>query len=120
MPNPRLTSEQLKTLFQPFFEKIKAELAELSGGEPKVLWALRRKIAKELVYLERGKPAERRKLQNLKYSLQNGRCAMCNEKLPERGGELDRFEAYLGYTEKNTRLVCHECHIADQKAKNFT
>ena len=120
MPNPRLTTEQLITLFQPLFEKIQSEIEKLSDGDPKVLWALRRKIAKELVYLERGRPAERRKLQNRKYSQQDGRCAICKEKLPERGGELDRFEAYFGYTAENTRLVCHDCHVADQKAKNYS
>lgn len=68
MPNPRLTDEQRETLFRPLFEKIKAELERLSGGDPKVLWALRRKLAKELIYLEKGTPAERRKPQNQKYS----------------------------------------------------
>jgi hypothetical protein len=116
MPNPRLTPEQRNKLFLPLFTKIKAELEKVSSGDPKILWALRRKIAKELIYLERGKPAERRKLQDQKYSEQNGLCALCREKLPERGGELDRFEAFLGYTSENTRLLCH---VADQKRKNY-
>jgi len=120
MPNPRLTTEQLETMFNPFFAKIKTEMEKVSGGDPKVLWALRRKVAKELGYLERGKPGERRKLQNQKYSQQDGLCAICKNKLPERGGELDRSEAFFGYTPENTRLVCHDCHVADQKAKNYT
>jgi len=119
MSNPRLTPEQRETLFQPLFNKIKADLEQLSGCDANVLWALRRKIAKELIYLERGRPIDRRKLQIKKYSEQKGLCAICGEKLPERGGELDRFEAFLGYTAENTRLVCHDCHVADQKKKNY-
>jgi len=102
MPNPRLTPEQRNKLFLPLFTKIKAELEKVSSGDPKILWALRRKIAKELIYLERGKPAERRKLQDQKYSEQNGLCALCREN--------------LGYTSENTRLLCH---VADQKRKNY-
>lgn len=120
MPNPRLTLEQRNKLFLPLFEKIKAELELLSGGDQNILWALRRKIAKELIYLERGRPVDRRKLQNQKYAEQQGLCAICGERLPERGGELDRFEAFLGYTHSNTRMVHHDCHVADQKKKNFT
>ena len=120
MPNPRLTPEQRDKLFLPLVTKIKSELERASGGDPQILWALRRKIAKELVYLERSNPGERRKLQNQKYSEQNGLCAICGEKLPERGGELDRFEAFRGYTTENTRMLCHDCHVADQKKKNYT
>ncbi|MFH1081688.1 MAG: hypothetical protein V1766_15740 [Pseudomonadota bacterium] len=120
MPNPLLTRDQREKLFRPLFTKIKSDLENASCGDLQVLWALRRKIAKELVYLERGTPAERRKLQNQKYSEQNGLCAICGEKLPERGGELDRFEAFGGYTTENTRMVCHDCHVADQKKKNYT
>ncbi len=119
MPNPRLTPEQRTTLFLPLFEKIRKEMEQVSGGDLKVLWALRRKIAKELGYLERGKPADRRKLQKQKYSDQNGLCAICGKQLPERGGELDRKEAFSGYTSENTRLVHHDCHVADQKSRNF-
>jgi hypothetical protein len=39
--------------------------------------------------------------------------------LPEKGAELDRFEAKLGYTAQNTRLVHHECHIEDQAKKKY-
>ena len=120
MPNPRLNPEQREKLFLPLISKIKADLEKASGGDPQVLWALRRKVAKELVYLERSKPMERRKLQNHKFSEQNGLCAICGKKLPERGGELDRKEAFWGYTAENTRLVHHDCHVDDQKKKNYT
>jgi hypothetical protein len=40
--------------------------------------------------------------------------------MPLKHSELDRTEAFLGYTEENTRLVHHECHVADQRSKNFS
>ena len=101
MSNPRLTPEQRTTLFLPLFEMIRKEMEKVSGGDLKVLWALRRKIAKELGYLEKGKPADRRNLQDQKYLDQNGLCAICGEQLPQRGGELDRKEAFSGYTSEN-------------------
>ena len=119
MPNPRLTPEQRVTLYQPLFEKIKADLETASGGDPKVLWALRRKIAKELIYLERGRPVDRKKLQIQKYIEQSGLCTICGKKLPERGAELDRKEAFLGYTSENTNLVHHDCHVSDQQKKGY-
>lgn len=120
MTNPRLTEEQLKTLFQPIFEAVKAELERASGGDARLLWALRRKLAKELVYLERGDPAARGKLKLEKRVEQKGRCPICNEPLPEKNAELDRFEAFDGYTPENTRLVHHECHIAEQVKKRYS
>lgn len=119
MPNPRLTAQQRDELFKPLFENVTAELHRLSNGDPKVLWALRRKLAKELIYLERGRPVDRRKLQNQKFTDQQGLCAICGKPLPERGAELDRFDAFMGYTTANTRLVHHECHVEDQKRKNY-
>jgi len=44
---------------------------------------------------------------------------MCGEILPLKDIELDRLEAYFGYTAENTRLVHHKCHIADQKKKKY-
>jgi hypothetical protein len=52
-----------------------------------------------LSYQERGTPVHRRNLKRQKYA------------------ELDRLKAHEGYTNKNTRLVHHECHIADQRKK---
>ena len=83
------------------------------------MWALRRKLAKELVYLERSTPMARRKLKELMFKKQGGVCPMCQEQLPEKGAELDRTEAYLGYTEANVRLVHHHCHVADQASKGY-
>ena len=40
--------------------------------------------------------------------------------MEQKGSELDRGVARLGYTVEKTRLVHHECHVADHKAKGFT
>jgi len=37
----------------------------------------------------------------------------------KRGSELDRVNAMDGYTEQNTRLVHHECHVKSQEEKGF-
>jgi len=53
MANPQLTKEQRALLFAPLFERVKSELHALSDGDARLMWALRRKLAKELVYIER-------------------------------------------------------------------
>jgi hypothetical protein len=120
MPNPRLTEEQRDKLFEPLFASTKAELERLSGGDPQVLWALRRKLTKELGYLERSDPQKRTALKREKHREQNGRCAICGHELAQHGSELDRLEAFCGYTIENTRLVHHDCHIRDQQRKQYT
>jgi hypothetical protein len=94
-------------------------LVTLSNGNAELLFALRRKLAKELVYDERGKPMARRRLKSLKRLEQVGRCALCNEPLPERGAVLDRFVAILGYTAENTRLLCPDCDAKVQRERGY-
>lgn len=119
MDNPRLTEEQRQKLFAPLFKRVKADLEQVSGGDPHLYWALRRKLAKELVYLERSTPAARKKLKAQKWAAQKGLCALCNKEMPQKNSELDRYDAYLGYVESNVRLVHHECHINDQREKGY-
>lgn len=119
MPNPQLTASQRESLFAPLFRQTKEELLRLSGGDQRVLWALRRKLAKELMYLERSTPAARTKLKARKWAEQGGVCPVCTQPLPQKNAELDRFEAFLGYTAENTRLVHHDCHIAEQAKKKY-
>ena len=119
MANPQLTKEQRTELFLPLLQRVMAELDLLSQGDPRLLWALQRKLAKELVYRERSTPAVRNKLKAIKWISQNGRCAICAEEMAQKGSELDRSEAYLGYVESNVRLVHHECHIKDQATKGY-
>jgi hypothetical protein len=119
MSNPQLTPEQREALFAPLFARVKEELQRLSSGDVRLLWALRRKLAKELVYLERGTPSHRKRLKEKKFSEQVAFCAMCGEILPFKDVELDRIEAFLGYTPENTRLVHQKCHRADQAKKKY-
>lgn len=119
MANPQLTKEQRETLFQPLFERVKAELERLASGDARLLWALRRKLTKELGYLERSTPNARNKLKMKKWIQQKGICPICKELLPEKNAELDRFEAFHGYTAENTRLVHHACHIAAQAKRGY-
>ena len=119
MANPRLTKDQRADLFAPLFDLVRNELDRLSAGDPELLWALRRKLAKELTYLERSTPSERGKLKALVFQRQDGLCALCGLQLPEKGSELDRKEAFPGYVESNVRLVHHLCHVDDQAKKRY-
>lgn len=117
--NPQLTPEQRSNLFSPLFSEVQNRLQEIAKGDEKLFWALRRKLTKELQYLERGKPTQRKRLKEIKRKSQNNLCAICGKILPGQGAELDRHVAHKGYNESNTRLVHHECHIADQVKKKF-
>lgn len=119
MSGPQLTKTQREDIFKPLFAEVIGVLEASSAGDPELLWALRRKLAKELTYLERGTPAHRGKLKAFMMKKQDGNCALCGEALPETGSELDRFKAFEGYSEQNVRLVHHECHIKDQAHKGY-
>jgi hypothetical protein len=119
MTNRQLTDEELTHLFRPILEEVRARLHDASQGDDRLLWALRRKLAKELTYDERGKPMHRVKLKALKRRQQGGNCALCSEPLPERNAVLDRIEAMLGYTLENTRLLCPECDHKVQVERGF-
>jgi ssDNA-binding Zn-finger/Zn-ribbon topoisomerase 1 len=84
-----------------------------------LLFALRRKIVKELGYDERSKPMVRRALKRKMHKKQNGICPLCNEALPERYSVLDRFKAVDGYVEANVRLICAECDAKVQNERGY-
>lgn len=119
MPNRQLTKDELDTLFYPLIERVRADLRDSAGGDEELLWALRRKLYKELTYGERGKPTHRRLLKARKMKEQENRCARCADELPLRGAVLDRIEAMLGYTAENTRLLCHSCDQEVQTDRGF-
>jgi hypothetical protein len=119
MPNRQLTSHELETLALPLLKEMRSKLATLSRGDQHLLWALRRKIAKELVYDERRKPAHRIALKKRKRKEQNNLCAICKEALPPSGAILDRFEAMGGYTASNTRLLCPTCDVNVQSQRAY-
>jgi hypothetical protein len=95
-------------------------LATLAGEDTSLLFAYRRKIAKELSYDERGKPAQRKKVKAIRWGLQGGKCAHCGEDLPLKNSELDRKNAEDGYTVENTELVHAQCHDARQASNNYS
>ena len=120
---PKLNRDQLRNV-KDLMEKIQLMIIEQSNNDPKLLFALRRKVWKELNYWERGKPMVRRRLKVKKYLDQQGLCAnpACKAKLETNGrnAELDRFVADRGYTDENTRLICHKCHRLSQEDSRFT
>ncbi len=92
---PPLTADQ-RTRVLPILASVRTALEEASGGNSEVLHQMRRYVAKRLEFDERGTPAQRRKLHELKWKLQRGICALCPEELPLRGAELDRGQYTLG------------------------
>lgn len=119
MPNRQLTKAELEALFTPLALEVRASLQRLAGDDKELLWALRRKLAKELVYDERSKPNDRRKLKAQKRSEQGGLCAVCTQALPDKYVTLDRYEAMGGYTPANTRLICETCDRKIQHERGY-
>jgi len=118
VPNRNLNADELKRANE-LLADIRARLTSLAAGDPLLLFAYRRKVAKELGYDERGKPGVRAQLKALKWGQQNGRCAHCGGELPLRYSELDRKNAADGYTAENTELVHPKCHQVRQAAKRY-
>jgi len=118
MPNRNLDADELKRANE-LLKDIRERLTSLAGGDPLLLFAYRRKVAKELGYDERGKPGVRAQLKALKWGQQNGKCAECGKELPLKYSELDRKNAGDGYTAQNTELVCAKCHQARQAARRY-
>lgn len=118
MANPQLSAEQLQQA-NAILESLRKRLRNVANGDPAFHWALRRKIAKELVYDERGKSNHRRKLKSLKRAEQNGICPVCQNPLPATYCVLDRFEATAGYAAENTRLLCQDCDFRIQKERGY-
>lgn len=120
VPTRKLTAEELEKA-RALIEQVRASLEGLSGGEAELLFAYRRKIAKELIYDERSSPAKRKSLKRRKLISQSGKCALCGEPLPPAGlgSVLDRLNAMGGYTDSNTRLLCRECDLRTQRERAF-
>ncbi len=119
MANRQLTKEELDRLFSPLLEEVRSKLVALSAEDDELLWALRRKLFKELTYDERGKPTHRAKLKAEKRAEQDNKCAVCEASLPAKYTVLDRIEAMKGYTPENTRLICQNCDRRAQQERRF-
>jgi hypothetical protein len=118
MPNPRLNEDHL-IIANGLLALIRQRLDELSQGDRDLRFALNRKVAKELIYDERGKPGDRGRLKRQKRKEQAGKCAKCAEELPIRGAVLDRIRAIDGYTTENTRLLCEHCDKEIQAERRY-
>jgi hypothetical protein len=99
--------------------RVRADLDGIAGGDADLLFALRRKVAKELVHDERSKPMARRALKKRMRGIQNGLCPLCTGPLPERYCVLDRFNAADGYFEGNVRLLCEPCDRQAQADRGY-
>jgi len=119
MTNRQLTAPELENLARPLLAEVRARLAELANADTDLLWALRRKLYKELIYDERGKPMQRVALKKLKRREQNELCAFCKAQLPAKGAVLDRLQAMDGYTPANTRLLCPKCDTEVQTERGY-
>lgn len=119
MPNRRLSPTELKTA-NSLLEEFRAKISATASGDEALLWALRRKIFKELMHDERGKPMARRALKETKRKAQGGLCVVCQGPLPEKNSVLDRLEAMKGYTVENTRLLCPPCDTRLQAEKVYS
>jgi hypothetical protein len=100
-------------------EGVRRQIAEVAGEDRVRMFQVRRYILKRLEFDERGTPTQRRKLKDAKRKIQRGLCAVCQGELPERGAELDRFNAIDGYTVGNTQLICHSCHQKAEEERGF-
>lgn len=118
MSNPQLNEKQL-TQAHRLIAKIKKEIETLGKNNPQAIFAFRRKIYKELMYDERSKPRERKKLKDKMWKKQKGICLLCKQELPEKGAVLDRTEAIKGYVEENVRLLCPGCDKKIQEGRGF-
>lgn len=118
MPNRQLSGNELDLANQILLE-VRTCIKELAGRDNALEWALRRKVYKELMYDERGKPVQRRFLKAKLMIKQKGDCAQCGNTLPHRGAVLDRLQAMLGYTIENTRLLCPKCDTELQEARGY-
>lgn len=119
MPNRQLTAQELENLARPLLAEVEERLRVLAAGDANLFWALRRKLYKELMYGERGKPMRRVALKKAKRAEQSDRCALCDELLPAKGSVLDRLEAIGGYTPGNTRLLCPKCDVQVQCERGY-
>lgn len=65
MANRKLKNGELMVAAE-ILSSVRSQIAKASRGDLDLAWALRRKVYKELIYDERGKPAHRIKLKALK------------------------------------------------------
>jgi hypothetical protein len=118
MANRNLSADELEHANR-LLADIRERLQTLAGSDRALLFAYRRKIAKELGYDERSKPMIRKRLKVAGRRTQNGLCPLCQGPVPAKYAVLDRLDAAAGYTEENTRLICEKCDRDLQAQRKF-
>lgn len=114
----RLTDIELEKA-RKILALVRTEIGRVANGDEGLLWALRRKVCKELGYDERSKPMTRRWIKAKLFVRQKGLCADCQGNLPEKYSVLDRHEAMKGYSEENCRVICSTCDRKTQKRRGY-
>lgn len=114
----RLTEAELQVA-RGILNDTRKAIERAAGTDQALLWAMRRKVYKELVYDERSKPMARRILKMKLFVRQKGLCPGCGNHLPERYSVLDRREAMKGYTAENCRLLCPDCDRKEQERRKY-
>jgi len=120
MSTTRQLNNQEREIAKEILDRIRELITKATQEDSELAFALRRYICRQLTFDEKGKPAQRKKLKYSKLLKQGGKCAECGKQFLEgEEPELDRFDAMKGYTDENTRLVCHECHRQMQAKRGF-
>jgi len=120
MPTRKLSDQELRAV-NSLLGDVRSSIERLSGSDPNLLFAIRRKIAKELTYDERGKPMVRKVLKARMFGAQRGLCDVCKKPLEARGKNavLDRIETMKAYVDENTRLICSDCDKRIQEERRY-
>lgn len=105
-------------------ERIRAEIDQIAAGDSMTAFQVRRYIAKQLMYDERGTPTERKIKKALLYERQKGLCGLCGKPMEKKGNDLHRtHETWRGYDvdgpNPNTILLHGECHNRQQEERGY-
>jgi hypothetical protein len=119
MPNRILTAHELMKA-NKLLTSVRRRLDILSAGDRSLRFAYNRKIAKELMYDERGKPSVRKDAKRKKWEEQGRKCAECGKELALTYSVADRREAVDGYAADNFRLIHQDCDYEAQAAKQYS
>jgi len=115
----KLTSQQADAA-KRILEATRRMIRNAAKGHEELEFRLRRYVRIRLEHDERGKPLERKILKLKKFAEQHGLCAVCSKPMRlQDEPHLHRIVASRGYTFENTRLIHHECHRRQQRAKGF-
>jgi len=120
MTSHRKLTDSERQSAKELLDEIRSKLDVLANSDKDLLFALRRKIFKELSYDERDKPSARKAIKKKKWIEQERKCADCGEPMQFKYSHADRIHAPAGYNMDNIRLVHSECHHKSQSEKDYS